>query len=399
MSANKGPLSGIRVLDLGRHISCPTCGMTLGDLGAEVIKVEKRIWGDDTRHSGEEYKGVNLYYPTENRNKKSVTINFRSDEGKKLLRELIEKSDVLIENFRPGTMEKLGLGYDVLKEVNPKLVYGCISGFGQYGPYHDRPGYDIVAQAMGGLMSITGWPGGSPTRSGTAIGDVLAGLSLTIGVEAAYINAQKTGVGQMVDVALVDSVVSSLEVINQIYLASGRIPERIGNRYEATAPYDSFHAKDGDMVIAAGNNKLFALLCGVMGKPELVDDPRFLNVPDRVENQAILKPIIEDWLKDYTIDEAVEIILASGCPAAPINTIDRIVADPHIAGAREMFVTLPHPTAGDMKICGNQIKLSETPVQFQRPAPLLGQHEEEILHEMLGLNADEVKALKEEGVL
>ena len=153
------------------------------------------------------------------------------------------------------------------------------------------------------------------------------------------------------------------------------------------------------MVIAAGNNKLFALLCGVMGKPELVDDPRFLNVPDRVENQAILKPIIEDWLKDYTIDEAVEIILASGCPAAPINTIDRIVADPHIAGAREMFVTLPHPTAGDMKICGNQIKLSETPVQFQRPAPLLGQHEEEILHEMLGLNADEVKALKEEGVL
>ena len=223
--------------------------------------------------------------------------------------------------------------------------------------------------------------------------------ALGIGVEAAYINAQKTGVGQMVDVALVDSVVSSLEVINQIYLASGRIPERIGNRYEATAPYDSFHAKDGDMVIAAGNNKLFALLCGVMGKPELVDDPRFLNVPDRVENQAILKPIIEDWLKDYTIDEAVEIILASGCPAAPINTIDRIVADPHIAGAREMFVTLPHPTAGDMKICGNQIKLSETPVQFQRPAPLLGQHEEEILHEMLGLNADEVKALKEEGVL
>ena len=396
---NKGTLEGITVIDLTRVLAGPYCTMFLADMGANVIKVEVPGKGDDTRTYAPSFHGESAYFINLNRNKRSLTLNLKSAKGKQILKDLVKKADILIENFRPGTMEKLGLGYDVLKEVNPKLVYGCISGFGQYGPYHDRPGYDIVAQAMGGLMSITGWPGGSPTRSGTAIGDVLAGLSLTIGVEAAYINAQKTGVGQMVDVALVDSVVSSLEVINQIYLASGRIPERIGNRYEATAPYDSFRAKDGDMVIAAGNNKLFALLCGVMGKPELVDDPRFLNVPDRVENQAILKPIIEDWLKDYTIDEAVEIILASGCPAAPINTIDRIVADPHIAGAREMFVTLPHPTAGDMKICGNQIKLSETPVQFQRPAPLLGQHEEEILHEMLGLNADEVKALKEEGVL
>ena len=370
---NKGTLEGITVIDLTRVLAGPYCTMFLADMGANVIKVEVPGKGDDTRTYAPSFHGESAYFINLNRNKRSLTLNLKSAKGKQILKDLVKKADILIENFRPGTMEKLGLGYDVLKEVNPKLVYGCISGFGQYGPYHDRPGYDIVAQAMGGLMSITGWPGGSPTRSGTAIGDVLAGLSLTIGVEAAYINAQKTGVGQMVDVALVDSVVSSLEVINQIYLAS--------------------------MVIAAGNNKLFALLCGVMGKPELVDDPRFLNVPDRVENQAILKPIIEDWLKDYTIDEAVEIILASGCPAAPINTIDRIVADPHIAGAREMFVTLPHPTAGDMKICGNQIKLSETPVQFQRPAPLLGQHEEEILHEMLGLNADEVKALKEEGVL
>ena len=399
MEHEKGLLEGIVILDLTRVLAGPYCGALLADMGATVIKVEQPGKGDDSRSMGPFINDQSVYFANFNRSKMGVTLNLKAPEAKEIFKEMVKKADVVIENYRPGTMEKLGLGYDVLKEVNPKLVYGCISGFGQYGPYHDRPGYDIVAQAMGGLMSITGWPGGSPTRSGTAIGDVLAGLSLTIGVEAAYINAQKTGVGQMVDVALVDSVVSSLEVINQIYLASGRIPERIGNRYEATAPYDSFHAKDGDMVIAAGNNKLFALLCGVMGKPELVDDPRFLNVPDRVENQAILKPIIEDWLKDYTIDEAVEIILASGCPAAPINTIDRIVADPHIAGAREMFVTLPHPTAGDMKICGNQIKLSETPVQFQRPAPLLGQHEEEILHEMLGLNADEVKALKEEGVL
>ena len=256
-------LQGITVIDLTRVLAGPYCTMFLADMGANVIKVEVPGKGDDTRTYAPSFHGESAYCINLNRNKRSLTLNLKSAKGKQILKDLVKKADILIENFRPGTMEKLGLGYDVLKEVNPKLVYGCISGFGQYGPYHDRPGYDIVAQAMGGLMSITGWPGGSPTRSGTAIGDVLAGLSLTIGVEAAYINAQKTGVGQMVDVALVDSVVSSLEVINQIYLASGRIPERIGNRYEATAPYDSFHAKDGDMVIAAGNNKLFALLCGV----------------------------------------------------------------------------------------------------------------------------------------
>ena len=256
-------LQGITVIDLTRVLAGPYCTMFLADMGANVIKVEVPGKGDDTRTYAPSFHGESAYFINLNRNKRSLTLNLKSAKGKQILTDLVKKADILIENFRPGTMEKLGLGYDVLKEVNPKLVYGCISGFGQYGPYHDRPGYDIVAQAMGGLMSITGWPGGSPTRSGTAIGDVLAGLSLTIGVEAAYINAQKTGVGQMVDVALVDSVVSSLEVINQIYLASGRIPERIGNRYEATAPYDSFHAKDGDMVIAAGNNKLFALLCGV----------------------------------------------------------------------------------------------------------------------------------------
>ena len=394
-----GALNGVTVIDLGRVLAAPYCTMFLADMGANVIKVEVPGKGDDTRGYAPSFRGESAYFINLNRNKRSLTLNLKSEKGKQILKDLVKKADILVENYRPGTMEKLGLSYDVLRQINPKLVYGCISGFGQYGPYSKRPGYDIIAQAMGGLMSTTGWPDSGPTRSGTAIGDVLAGLSLAIGVEAAYISAQKTGVGQLVDVALVDSVVSSLEIINQIYLASGRIPERIGNRYEATYPYDSFRARDGELVIAAGNDKLYGLLVDLMGMPELREDPRFVHVVDRVAHHAELKPIIEDWLKDFTIDEAVEKILAVGCPAAPINTIDRVVADPHIGGAREMFVELPHPTAGNMKVCGNQIKLSGTPVQFNIPAPLLGQHNEQILGEMLGMDAAQVQALKDEGVL
>jgi CoA:oxalate CoA-transferase len=394
-----GALQGITIIDLTRVLAGPYCSMFLADMGANVIKIEVPGKGDDTRGYAPSFHGESAYFINLNRNKRSLTLNLKTEKGKKILLDLVKKADILLENYRPGTMEKLGLGYDVLKEVNPKLVYGCISGFGHYGPYSKRAGYDIIGQAMGGLMSITGWPDSGPTRSGTAIGDVLAGLSLAIGVEAAYINAQKTGMGQLVDVALVDSVVSSLEIINQIYLATGRIPERIGNRYEATYPYDSFKVKDGEIVIGAGNDKLYRLLVQLMGKPELATDPRFVTVRDRVANHALLKPYIEEWLKDYSIDEAVETILATGVPAAPINTIDRVVADPHIAGAREMFVELPHPTAGKMKICGNQIKLSETPVQFKAPAPLLGQHSAEILHEMLDMDEAQVAALQEEGVL
>lgn len=393
-------LEGVTVIDLTRVLSGPYCSMFLADMGANVIKIEMPGKGDDTRVYVPSFQGESAYFINLNRNKRSMTLNLKTPEGKEILKGLVKKGDILLENYRPGVMKKLGLDYEVLKTVNPKLVYGCISGFGQYGPYSQRAGYDIIAQAMGGLMSTTGWPDSGPTRCGTAIGDVLAGLSLTVGVEAAYINAQKTGLGQLVDVALVDSVVSSLEIINQIYLATGRIPERIGNRYEAMYPYDSFKVKDGDIVMGSGNDKLYGILCNqVMKRPELATDPRFLTIGDRIANHAALKKIIEDWLKDYTIDEAVDMLLAAGLPAGPINTIDRVVKDPHIAGAREMFVTVPHPTAGNMKICGNQIKLSRTPVTFERPAPLLGQHTSEILREFLGYDEAKVGELKSEGVL
>ena len=265
--------------------------------------------------------------------------------------------------------------------------------FRSYGPYHERAGYDIVGQAISGLMSTTGWPDSAPTRTGTAIADVMGGISCCVGILAAYINRLKTGEGEKVDVALVDSMVSSLEIINIIYLATGKIPQRIGNRYEALYPYDSFQAKDGMLVIGAGNDKLYGLLCDLMGKPELKTDPRFTSNNDRVLHHADLKPIIEDWLKDWTIDDAVQAMLDKGIPAAPINTIDRVVKDPHIAGAREMFVEVDHPKAGRMKLTGNQIKLTNHKIDTFTPAPLLGQHSKEVFMEKLGLTEEEAEAL------
>lgn len=393
-----GALSGVTVLDMTRVLAGPYCGMMLADMGANVIKIELPKVGDDSRALYPRANGESYYFMNLNRNKRSVTLNLKSTEGKKIFLDLVKKADIVIENYRPGVMERLGLGYEELKKVNPAVVYGCVSGFGHYGPYKDRPGYDIIGQAMSGLMSTTGWPETGPTRCGTAISDVMGGISMCTGVLAAYISRLKTGQGQKVDVALVDSMVSSLEIINQIYLATGRIPTPIGNRYEASYPYDTFQAKDGLMVIGAGNDKLYRILCHWMGKPELADDPRYRTNVDRVAAHAELKAIIEDFLKDYSTDQAVSELLNAGCPAAPIYNIKQVTEDPHIAVAREMFVEIEHPAVGKMKITGNQVKMSATPVHFERPAPLLGQHTEEILSEMLGIDRTGYEALAEQGV-
>jgi formyl-CoA transferase len=396
--SDKGALDGIRVLDLTRVLAGPFCTMMMADMGAEVIKIEQTGRGDDSRSFAPFKNGESSYYMNLNRNKKGCTLNLKG-KGKDLFIELVKKSDVVVENYRPGTMEKLGLGYEDLKKINPRIVYGAVSGFGHYGPFSRRPGYDIIGQAMGGLMSTTGWPGGEPTRSGTAMSDVLAGLSVTIGILAALFSRERTGVGQKVDVALVDSVVASLEIITQIYLTKGEIPQRIGNRYESVYPYDSFHTKDGSMVIGAGNDKLFAICCQVMGKPDLIKEERFSSNPDRVRNHAQLKPIVEEWSSTLTSEEAVEKLLAAGCPAAPINTIDRLVSCPHIAGAREMFVEVEHPKAGRMKITGSHIKFSDTKTAIRTPAPTLGQHTEDVYGELLGLDAAAIDALRAEGVM
>lgn len=392
-------LQGVKVLDLTRVLAGPYCSMLLADMGANVIKLENPRTGDDSRAFVPKVNGESAYFMNLNRNKRGITLNLKSEQGKELFLSFIDKVDILLENYRPGTMEKLGLGYDVLNKRNPRLIYGCISGFGHYGPYSQMPGYDIISQAMGGLMSTTGWPDGQPTRSGTAIGDVLGGLNCCIGVLAAYLNCQKTGLGQKVDVALVDSVVSSLEIINQIYLATGRIPERIGNRYEASYPYDSFMAKDGLIVIGAGNDKLFSNLCSTMKMPELTQDPRFITNEKRVENHKELKAIIEKWLANYSKKEAIKMILSGDCPAAPINNIAEVVADEHIHNFREMFIDVKHPVAGNTTIAGNQIKFSKDKIRIETPSPLLGQHNNEVFSEVLGLSAEEIAEYENSGII
>lgn len=390
--ANKGLLDGVRVLDLTRVLAGPYCGMMLADMGAEVIKIELPGRGDDSRKNGPFVNGESAYYMNLNRNKRGMTLDLKSEEGKRIFKELVKKSDIVLENYRPGVMKRLGLDYEELKKINPAIIYGAVSGFGQYGPYSQRAGYDILGQAMSGLMSTSGWPGGAPTRTGTAMSDVLGGLNVCIGVLAAYVNRLKTGEGEMVDVSLVDATVSSLEIINMIYLCTGRVPTRIGNRYEAIAPYDSFEAKDGMVIIACGNDKLYGSLKGVLQIPEL-EDEKFASNALRVQNHAPLKEIIEAWTRERNIDDIVDTLLAAGIPSGPINTIDRVVKDPHIAGARQMFVDLEHPVAGPMKLTGNQIKLTNHPVQIDRPAPTLGQHTEAILADVLGIDHEDYQKL------
>ena len=393
----KGLLDGVKVLDLTRVLAGPYCGMMLADMGAEVIKIEVPGKGDDSRKNAPIVNGESAYYMNLNRNKKGITLNLKNEKARELFKEMVKKADILLENYRPGVMEKLGLGYEDLKKINPALVYGAVSGFGHYGPYSKRAGYDIVGQAMSGLMSTTGWPDSAPTRTGTAISDVMGGASCCIGVLAAYVNRLKTGEGDKVDVSLVDSMVSALEIINMIYLCTGRIPTKIGNRYEAIYPYDSFKARDGMVIIACGNDKLYNLLKASLQIPALEDEMFATNI-DRVKNHAPLKEILEVWTVERDIDDIVEFLLEAGIPAAPINTIDRVVKDPHIAVAREMFVDLEHPVAGKMKVTGNQLKFTNRKIQITQPAPLLGQHTEEVFKEMLGIGSEEFKKLGEEGV-
>lgn len=393
-----GMLKNVKVLDLTRVLAGPYCGMMLADMGAEVIKIELPGRGDDSRANAPIVNGESAYFMNLNRNKYGMTLNLKSEEGKRIFLELVKQSDIVLENYRPGVMDKLGLGYEELRKVNPAIVYGCVSGFGHYGPYSKRAGYDIIGQAMSGLMSTTGWADTPPTRTGTAIADVVGGLSCCIGVLAAYCNRLKTGVGDKVDISLVDGMVSSLEIINMIYLCTGRVPSKIGNRYEAIYPYDSFRAADGYVIIACGNDKLFSLLKSVLCIASLDDEEFDCNVK-RVENHDKLKDIIEEWTSVRKIDDIVEQLLAVGIPVGPINTIDRVATDPHIAGAREMFVECEHPIAGTVKLTNSHLKFTNNKTSIRKPAPLLGEDNEWILSERLGMTTAEIEKLKDENVL
>ncbi len=397
-----GLLEGVVVLDLCRVLAGPYASMIMADMGATVIKIENPNGGDDTRKMGpffDKERTKSAYYVNFNRSKLGVTLNLKAPEGKEMFLEMVKKADVVLENYRPGTMEKLGLGYDVLKEVNPGIIYGSVSGFGHTGPYSKRAGYDIVGQAMGGMMSTTGWPGGQPTRVGTPMGDVLGGLNMCIGVLAALVNKAKTGLGEKVDVALVDSVVSAMEAITMIYQTEGRIPQRIGNRYESTYPYDVFPTKDGSAVIAAGNDKLYGILCDVMGKPELKENPLYLKIPDRVANRDSLAEIINAWSTQYTTAELDEMLNAAGCPACPVNTLDLMVKDKQIAGARGMFPEIDQPGIGKMNVTATAQKLTRTKSYPRKAAPQLGEDNLAVYGEYLGFDEAKLAELKEKGVI
>lgn len=395
-------LENLTVLDLTRVLAGPFCTMMLADMGADVIKIEMPGTGDDTRSYPpfrENKNGVreSLYFANINRNKRGVTLNLKTPEGKELFLRMVTSADVVIENYRPGVMDRLGLGYEELRQVNPRIIYAAVSGFGSYGPYHLRPGYDILAQAMGGMMAITGPAGGGPTRAGSALGDILGGLHVTIGILAAVNARAITGQGQRVDVSLMDSVIAATENTALKYLESGQVPPRMGNRYAAVSPYDGFRCRDGVVIVACGNQKLFGKLCTeILEQPQLAADPRFADMTGRLEHQDDLKELIEAWLADKTMAQAAEILLAHGIPAGPILDVSQILDDPHVK-EREMFVRTEHPTLGEVTVNGCAVKLMGTPAAVRAPAPALGQDNEAVFS-ALGLSPAELAALKEKNV-
>lgn len=390
---NRQSLENIKVLDLSRVLAGPYAAMLLADLGAEVIKIEAPKTGDDSRAFGPYVEGESAYFMSINRNKKSITLNLKSEEGKKIFWDLIQKVDVLVENFRPGTMEKLGLGYDEIKKVNPKLIYAAASGFGHSGPYSKRPAYDAVVQAMGGIMSITGPKGGPKTRVGTSVGDISAGLFTVIGVLAALNYRNITGVGQKVDVAMLDCQVAMLENAIARYVVTGKVPQPEGNRHTSITPFEPFDTSDGQIMVAAGNDVLYKKFMDSIGGPEFVEDERFLTNPKRTENIEQLKPIIDSLTVKKTTKEWQDILDAAGVPNGPINTIDKVIEDPQV-NARNMIVEVEHPVAGKVKMPGVAIKMSETQGVVHSPAPVLGQHTDEILKNFLGYDDETINKLK-----
>jgi CoA:oxalate CoA-transferase len=364
-----GPLSGITVLDLTRVLAGPYCTMIMADLGARVIKVEVPDTGDDARHFGPFVNGKSAYFMSLNRGKESIALDLKTADDRAIFDRLLARADVLVENFRPGTMEKLGYGWDVVHARHPALIYAAASGFGHTGPNSERPAYDMVVQAMGGIMSLTGHPGGPPTRVGTSIGDITAGLFATIGIAAALVDRTRTKRGMKVDVAMLDCQVAILENAIARYTATGEVPGPLGARHPSITPFDAFATADGYIIIAAGNNVLFAKLCNALGLDDLPANPLFADNDLRSTNHVALKHELETALKARTTGEWLAALEAAGVPCGPINTVDQVLADPQVL-ARNMLVSVDDPAAGSVRMAGNPIKLSafaDPPVR--PPAP------------------------------
>jgi len=393
------PLSGLLMLDLSRVLAGPYATMMLADLGAEVIKVERPGLGDDTRQWGPPWAGGEAaYYLSINRNKKSITLNLKSEEGREIVRALAYRADVLVENWRVGTMEKWGLGYEALRAQNPGLIYCAITGYGQTGPYRDRPGYDFLIQAEGGVMSIIGPVEGPPMKVGVAIVDITAGMFAAISILAALHERERNGQGQYVDIALLDSQVAWLANVGSNYLVSGQQPARYGNAHPNIVPYEPFPTSDGWIAVGVGNDRQWQALCALVGWDDLAADNRFATNPQRVEHRDILVPILQERFGARTSEEWLDGLLQAGIPCAPINYIDQVFSDPQVL-ARDMLVELPHPTAGTVKLAGSPLKLSRTPVRLVEPPPTLGQHTEDVLSKHLGYSPADLARLREEGVI
>lgn len=387
-------LDGIRILDLTRVLSGPYCTMLLADMGAEVIKIEEPLKGDDSRSYPPFDRGISAYFANLNRNKKSIALNLKDEKSKQVLLDLIKVSDVIVENFKPGTMDKLGFSYEAVKKINPKIIYASISGFGQTGPYKSLPGYDVIAQAMSGIMSVTGWPDSAPTRTGTAIGDILAGLNCCIGILAALQGRSGTGHGERIDISLVDCSVSAMETLLEIYLVEKRIPERIGNRYEFIYPYDSFPAKDGWVVIAVGNDNIWKRFCEAIDRKDLMDNEEFSLNKDRVSAHDRLKKIVSEWTMEHNAEDIIKTLLAKSVPCAPINNVAQVINDKNIVDARKMIEEIDHPISGKMDIVGSPIKFTESEEYSYNTAPILGRDTENVMKQVLGMSGEEIGYFK-----
>jgi len=388
------PLDGLTIIDLTRVLSGPYCTMLLADMGARVIKIEQPGRGDDTRGWGPPFLGTeSAYFLSINRNKESLTLDLKSDDGRALLFRLLERADVVVENFRPGTMQRLGVDYDALRVRYPALIYCSISGFGQTGPRRDHPGYDAVMQGEGGLMSITGEQHGPPLRLGVAISDIVSGMFAAQGITMALLARAKTGRGQHVDVGMLDATAALLTYQAAIYFATGTSPTRLGNRHPTIVPYESFPAADGDLVIAVGNDQLWRSFCGAVGLDAIADDPRFATNRARVSHYEELKPLIDARLRTRSRADWIEQLTAAGVPCGSVRAVGDVLGDPQLE-ARDMIAVVEHATLGSLRMLGVPIKLSDTPGRVRLAPPALGEHTDSILQRDLGISALEIARLK-----
>ena len=399
LSPGDPPLKGIRVLDLSRVLAGPYCSMTLSDLGAEVIKVEIPGRGDDTRAFPPFLEGESSYYLSLNRGKKSLTLNLKDEKGVEVLHRLVMKCDVVLENFRPGVTKRLGVDYDVLKEIKEDLIYCSISSYGQTGPYATRPGYDLIIQGMSGLMGITGEQDRPPVRVGVAVTDLNAGMYAVMAILSALRVRDQLGIGQYLDVSMMDAAVSWMTYMAGSYFANGEVPPRMGGAHPSIVPYQTFEAGDGKfLLVAGGNDRLFKILCEVMDMEHLVVDPMYVSNTVRVENREILVPIIQERLLTKPRDAWLSKLMESGFPCAPVNAMDEVFSDPQLLH-RNMLVTMDHPKIGKIKQIGAPLKFSDTPLKLELPPPMLGQHTDEVLVKLCGYSEDEVAALKKNKVV